>query len=133
MRREQAAVHAQHDNGDHATLGLYISGFILSLVFTLTSFGLVEAHVRSGHARFSHPVLIGATMVLALAQFVAQIYFFLHLGRETKPRWKLLVLGFMVLVVLIVVIGSVWIMYNLNYRMTPQQMNTYMLNQNGGI
>lgn len=132
MSRNQAPVHARHD-GDHATLGLYISGFILSLVFTLTSFWLVEQHVRSGHTTFSHPLLIGVTMVLALAQFMAQIYFFLHLGRETKPRWKLLVLGFMILVVLIVVIGSIWIMYNLNYRMSPQQMNTYMLNQNGGI
>lgn len=82
---------------------------------------------------FSHPFLIGATAILALAQFFAQLYYFLHLGRETKPRWKLLVLCFMILVVLIIVVGSIWIMYNLNYRMSPQQMNTYMLNQNGGI
>jgi len=132
MAKMQTPVHAQHET-DHATLGLYISGFLLSLLFTLTAFGLVEEHVHSGHTVFSHQFLIGATVVLALAQFFAQIYFFLHLGRETKPRWKLLVLFFMVLVVLIVVIGSIWIMYNLNYRMTPDQINQYMINQNGGI
>ena len=132
MNRDQAPVHARHQS-EQATLGLYVSGFVLSLLFTLTAFGLVEAHVHSGHTVFSHPFLIGTTAVLALAQFCAQLYFFLHLGRETKPRWKLLVLGFMILVVLIIVVGSIWIMYNLNYRMTPQQMNTYMLNQNGGI
>lgn len=132
MNHEQSPVHARHEH-DQATLGLYVSGFILSLAFTLSSFALVEEHVHSMHTVFTHPFLIGATMILALAQFFAQLYYFLHLGRETKPRWKLLVLGFMIIVVLIIVVGSVWIMYNLNYRMTPQQMNTYMLNQNGGI
>jgi cytochrome o ubiquinol oxidase subunit IV len=132
MNRDQAPVHAKHED-DQATLSLYISGFILSLIFTLSAFALVEEHIHSGHTVFTHPFLIGATVILALAQFFAQLYFFLHLGRETKPRWKLLVLCFMVLVVFIVVFGSIWIMYNLNYRMTPQQMNTYMLNQNGGI
>lgn len=132
MNRDEIPVHARHDT-DEATLSLYMGGFVLSLLFTLTAFGLVEYHIHSHYTVFSHPFLIGATALLALAQFAAQIYFFLHLGRETKPRWKLLVLFFMILVVLIVVIGSIWIMYNLNYHMTPQQINTYMLNQNGGI
>lgn len=132
MQKDQSPVHASHDS-PHATLGLYINGFILSIFFTLFAYGLVEDHIRSGHTVFTHPFLIGATAILALAQFFAQMYFFLHLGSETRPRWKLLVLFFMILVVLIVVAGSIWIMYNLNYRMTPQQINTYMLNQNGGV
>ncbi len=132
MQRDHTPVHARHE-ADQATLDLYISGFVLSLLFTFSAFGLVEYHIQSHHTVFSHPFLIGATVILAMAQFFAQMYFFLHLGRETKPRWKLLVLFFMILVVLIVVVGSIWIMYNLNYRMTPQQMNTYMLNQNGGL
>lgn len=132
MNRDQTPVHARHDT-EQATLGLYINGFVLSIFFTLIAFGLVEYHIHSGHTVFTHPFLIGATVTLALAQFFAQMYFFLHLGRETKPRWKLLVLFFMILVVFIVVAGSIWIMYNLNYHMTPQQINTYMLNQNGGV
>ena len=132
MNRDQIPVHARHDT-EQASLGLYVSGFVLSLVFTLSAFGLVEAHLHSHHTVFTHPFLISTTVILALAQFCAQLYFFLHLGRETKPRWKLLVLFFMLLIVLVVVMGSIWIMYNLNYRMTPQQINTYMLNQNGGI
>jgi len=39
----------------------------------------------------------------------------------------------MILVVMILVGGSLWIMKNLNYRMTPEQMNQYMIDQNGGI
>lgn len=127
---DQQPIHAQHET-DRPTLGLYISGFILSLVFTLGSFFLVEAHLH--HNNYSRAFLIGATAVLALAQFFVQLYCFLHLGHETRPRWKLLVLIFMILVVLILVFGSLWIMYNLNYHMTSQQMNTYMRHQDGGV
>jgi cytochrome o ubiquinol oxidase subunit IV len=128
----QPSVHAQHET-DQASYGLYIAGFVLSVALTLTAYTFVYMHVHSEHEMFTHPLLRGLTDTLAIAQFFAQIYFFLHLGRETKPRWKLLVLSFMVLVVMIIVFGSLWIMSNLNYRMTPQQMNQYMINQNGGI
>lgn len=63
--------------------------------------------------------------ILAFGQFVVQLVYFLHLGTEQKPRWKLLVFWFMIVVVLIVVVGSLWIMYNLNYNMImpPENMN----------
>jgi hypothetical protein len=35
------------------------------------------------------------------------------------------------MVVCILVFGSLWIMNNLNYRMTPQQIQSYMDNQTG--
>jgi cytochrome o ubiquinol oxidase subunit IV len=57
--------------------------------------------------------------------------FFLHLGRETRPRWKLAVFLFMLGVILILVFGSLWIMTNLNYRMMPKQMVQYMNSQAG--
>jgi cytochrome o ubiquinol oxidase operon protein cyoD len=129
---DKPPVIAEHET-DQPTLGLYLVGFSLSLLFTLTAYTFVYIHVHSQHEVFGHPFLRVLTDVLALAQFGTQLYFFLHLGRETKPRWKLLVLAFMVMIVLILVGGSLWIMKNLNYRMTPQQMNQYMLNQNGGI
>jgi len=40
-------------------------------------------------------------------------------------------LGAMVIVVLILVIGSLWIMGNLNARMTPAQEQQYMSAQGG--
>jgi cytochrome o ubiquinol oxidase operon protein cyoD len=56
--------------------------------------------------------------------------FFLHLGRESKPRWNLNALLFAVLVVVIIVFGSLWIMHNLNYHMqNPQQINKYLRSQ----
>jgi cytochrome o ubiquinol oxidase subunit IV len=80
---------------------------------------------------FSNIVLTTVIVILALVQFIVQVVFFLHLGRETKPRWKLAVMLFMIMVVLILVGGSLWIMSNLTVRMTPQQENNYMNNQQG--
>ncbi len=129
MSRKDSAIIAQHEPY-RANLSTYISGFVLSVVLTMVAYlGVVD------HA-FKSNALIAFIIGLALIQFLVQLFFFLHLGRETKPRWKLMVLGFMVTVVLILVIGSLWIMYNLNYRMMPKtrsQVNTYLNQQNGGI
>jgi cytochrome o ubiquinol oxidase operon protein cyoD len=122
-------VTISHHSAEHGTLRTYVIGFVLSIVFTLTSYLLVVNRKYSS----SVGLIIFFIVCLALAQFMAQLYFFLHLGKETKPRWKLFVFGFMVTVVLILVFGSIWIMNNLNYRMTPDQINQYMNSQGGGF
>jgi cytochrome o ubiquinol oxidase subunit IV len=128
-----SVVASSHEAGMHVTLKSYVVGFILAVTLTCTSFALVHIHVAHHH-EFPPDSFMGIALpFLALVQFFVQLFFFLHIGKETKPRWKLLVLGFMILIVLILVIGSLWIMHNLNYRMTPQQINTYMLHQDGGI
>ena len=127
MSKHQNVIVAEHDI-DHGTLKTYISGYIASIVLTVTAYLAVSHRLLSGNNG-----LIAVVVGLALAQFLVQLVFFLRLGRETKPRWKLLVFGFMVMVVCILVFGSLWIMSNLNYRMTPAQINTYMKNQDGGF
>lgn len=107
----------------------YVSGFLLSVALTLAAFGLVEAHLHNAHHEASNNPLIAMLIGLAIIQFLIQLTFFLHLGREASPRWKLWTFGFMLGVVLIVVIGSLWIMSNLNYRMMPDQMNHYLQDQ----
>ena len=61
--------------------------------------------------------LIYAIIVLALAQALVQLLFFLHVGQEAKPRWETRAFCFMVLILLIIVIGSLWVMHDLNDRM----------------
>jgi cytochrome o ubiquinol oxidase operon protein cyoD len=109
------------------TVKSYVVGFVTSLVLTLGAYFLVTQQA------LSRRLLIGAVATLALAQAFVQLFFFLHLGRETKPRWKLVVLLFMLMVVAILVFGSLWIMYNLNYHMTPQQIYKYLNGQGDGI
>lgn len=105
-------------------LGLYIVGFLLSLGLTLAAYYLVTSHNYFGWG------LMAGVAALAIVQCIVQLVFFLHLGVQ-KPRWRLGVFLFMLLVLLIIVVGSLWIMHNLNYRMTPEQMKSYMNSQQG--
>jgi cytochrome o ubiquinol oxidase operon protein cyoD len=124
MSKQDKVVVAQHDT-NRGTLASYVTGYIFSIYLTFAAYLMVYNHL------FSNIVLTTVIVILALVQFIVQVLFFLHLGRETKPRWKLAVMLFMIMVVLILVGGSLWIMSNLNTRMTPQQMNNYMNNQQG--
>ena len=101
----------------------YITGFVLSLLLTLTAFLAVDKNW------FSTSVLIGLVTTLALIQFCVQMYYFLHLGQEEKPKLKLMAFWFMLLVVSILVFGSLWIMNNLDYNMNPSQTQHYIEKQ----
>lgn len=119
-----SVIHGQMD-AERGTSRSYATGFALSIILTLLAYVGTVKHVLRGKS------LMVALLALAVVQFVVQLFFFLHIGRETKPRWKLLMLFLMIIFVLIVVLGSIWIMYNLNYRMSPEQINQYMKNQAG--
>ena len=112
------------------TIKRYVIGFSLSLILTLTAYFLVVERVVN--AKWVLAGLIGA---LAIGQFITQMTLFLRLGQEPKPKFKLLIFGFMMSVVIILVAGSIWIMYNLNYRMdiTPQRISNYLKQQDGGF
>ena len=88
----------------------YIVGLVLSLLFTGSAFWIV--HVKW----IDSPEMI---LTLALLQFIAQLIFFLHLGKESKEHWNLIVFGFASLVVIIVLFGTLWIMFGLNERVMP--------------
>ena len=103
--------------------GKYIVGFVSSVVVTLIAYVLVT------HATHNESIVAGTISFLALVQFGLQMIFFLHIGEEGQPRWKQLVMWFMLGIVIIIVGGSVWIMNNLNYRMTPEQMQQYLKSQ----
>lgn len=48
-----------------------------------------------------------------------QLFFFLHLGQESKPYWNSQLFLFMLTILVILVIGSLWIMHNLSYNVMP--------------
>lgn len=107
-----------------ATVMPYVAGFISAIVLTLLAYFIVTMElVASDMAKWM-------IMGLAVVQLMVQLVFFLHLGRDKKSRWNVASFYFMLIVLLIVVIGSLWIMENLNYNMmTPDQMNEYMLKE----
>lgn len=110
-----------------ALLGSYTTGFVLSIGLTLVAYFGVVAHW------LSRDWTVFLLLALAVIQFAVQLFFFLHIGRERKPRWRLLTLFIAIIVVLIVVLGSIWIMYNLDYRMMPEKIQHYLQTQDGGI
>lgn len=135
----------QTSESSQGSLKAYITGFIYSLALTLTAYMLVSIHVSSGHTSFSDHILLIAIVVLAIVQLATQLVFFLHLDKESKPRWNLTAAAFALIVVLIVVIGSLWIMANLSYHhehsygvthdghplTSPSQTNQYIIHDEG--
>lgn len=104
----------------------YVYGFALSLLMTFVAYVLVTDELLTMNA------LLIALSVLALVQTLIQLYYFLHISEDTKPRYRLMTFGFMALVLLIIVAGSLWIMYHLNYnmmQMSPSEKNQYMITQ----
>ena len=71
-------------------------------------------------------------LVLAALQFIVQTYYFLHLRGESKPRWRSWTFVYTIAMMLIIVVGSLGVMYNLNYRMgmTGDQMEQKLLEEN---
>lgn len=95
----------------HGTLRAYLIGLVLSLILTSTSFLLVWLRP------FSNGAIFYTIVALAVVQAIVQLLFFLHLGQEAKPRWETVVFTFVSTILLAVVVGSLWIMYDLDMRM----------------
>lgn len=106
----------------------YITGYVLSTILTLAAYVLVSVHINHQHNYPSDSFMQIALPVLAVIQLFVQMILFLGLGRDKKPRWNTYAFIFAGTIVLIIVIGSLWIMSNLNYRMmySPNQINKYL-------
>jgi len=110
---------------DEASLKGYIIGFVGSIILTMTAYLLVRFD------QLNQPIMVGILAILAFSQFILQLVFFLHLGKEFSPRLKLIVFLVMIMVVFILVGGSIWIMHNLDGRMfTVKYMERYMQQEN---
>ncbi len=121
MSSKKSEIIVSRHAAGHATYGSYATGFILSIVLTLIPFAIVLNEWLRGWS------LVLCLMFFAVLQLMVQLQFFIHLGHDPKPRWNKLVFVFMALVLLIVVLGSLWIMKNLNYHMkSPSEINTYI-------
>jgi len=109
------------------TFARYGIGFVASIILTVVAFAVVMYHL------FTMQIMIVVIVGLAVVQLFVQLFFFLHINEGYRPRWRLMFLGFAVLVMFIIVGGSLWIMAGLNYNMMPDNMDssTYMHNNEG--
>jgi cytochrome o ubiquinol oxidase operon protein cyoD len=105
------------------TLKSYVVGYLLSIGLTLVAYLIAAGNLLAAKG------IAVTVMLLALIQLFVQLVFFLHLSTKSQSRWNLVLLSFALIVVIILVGGSLWIMYNLNYNMTPAEMLKYMNGQ----
>ncbi len=103
----------------------YITGFILSLLFTFSAYFIVVNHLASLW------ILIAIILTLAVLQLMVQLIFFLHLGHESKPHWNLTFFLSTFFFVLFIVISSIWIMTHLNYNMSAGRMDKFITHDEG--
>jgi cytochrome o ubiquinol oxidase operon protein cyoD len=98
----------------HGSLRDYLCGFFVSLILTAIPFWLV----MSG-ALDSKIATALAITVFAVAQIIVHMVYFLHMNTRSEGGWTIMALVFTLILVVIVLIGSLWIIYHLNANMMP--------------
>lgn len=95
----------------HGSVKEYIQGLILSIVLTAIPFGIVMTGAITGG------VAVAIIMLCAVAQVFVQLVFFLHMNTSSEQMWNVISAVFVVVLVAILIIGSIWIMNHLNHNM----------------
>ncbi len=109
---------APHDSMLSETVSDVI-GLALALVLTGISFWVASTSTLWG------PGIAVGLVVLAIAQMGVHLVFFLHITSGPDNTNNVLALAFGVMIVLLVMIGTIWIMGHLAANMgpTPEIMN----------
>ena len=94
----------------------YLVGLFLATFITVVAFFIAGTHLVWG------PSIPLALVVLAIAQIGVHLVFFIHITTGPDNTNNVLALAFGVLIVMLIIIGSLWIMSNLGQNMTPMQM-----------
>ena len=112
-----AEAHGDHhdDGHDHGSVRSYLTGFILSVILTAIPFAIVMA------GGFESRFLTAAVVVgMAIVQILVHMVYFLHMNTRSDEGWTMMALIFTVVILVIVLSGSLWVMYNMNTNMMPQ-------------
>jgi len=96
-----------------ANVRSYVIGLSLAALLTVASFWVLQTKLIWA------PGIGMALAVLAVAQMGVHLVFFLHITTGPDNTNNVLALAFGVLIVSLVVIGSLWIMANLNHHHMP--------------
>ena len=107
------ANHDTHHHGGaaHGSVKEYVVGLLLSIILTAIPFGMVMLDMISGV-----PAII-IILVCAVGQMFVQLVFFLHMNASSEQIWNTTSAIFVVVLVAILIIGSIWIMAHLNHNM----------------
>jgi cytochrome o ubiquinol oxidase operon protein cyoD len=110
--------HGHDDHADHGSLKSYTIGFVLSVILTAIPFWLVMGKVFDKSSTTALVIL-----AFAAVQIVVHMVYFLHMNSKAEGGWSMLALIFTVVLVVILLSGSLWVMYHLNHNMMPGMMS----------
>ncbi len=113
-----------HDHGvqlPHATFRGYMTGFVLAVILTVIPFWLVMGDVLD-----SKSATIAIILALGAVQIVVHVVYFLHMDAKAEAGWNLMSFLFTATLILVILVGSIWIMSHLhdNTRPPPTLLET---------
>lgn len=100
----------EHSENHGPKLGSYLIGFVLAVVLTAIPFTLVAMNALSTSGLFATIAIAGVVQVFV------HLKFFLHLSLKHTPGENILALAFAAVLVMIMIGGTLWIMYNTGLR-----------------
>jgi cytochrome o ubiquinol oxidase operon protein cyoD len=99
------------------TVGQHIRSYVMGIVFatglTIASFYFARSTLIWA------PGIPDLLIMLAIAQMGIHLVFFLHISSGPDSTNNVLALAFGVLIVMVIIVGSLWIMAHLNHNMMP--------------
>ena len=126
MANAHPAGHVTTGAGEsHGSYRSYVIGFVISVILTAAAFWAV---MRPG---MSHTAIVSTIIALAVVQILVHLIFFLHLNASSDQRWNVTAFAFAVLVVVIMIVGSLWIMSNVAGHMTGNDISPAVAGQSG--
>ena len=93
----------------------YLIGLALATLITIVAFFVSQTSL------VWQPSIPIALVVLAIAQMGVHLVFFLHITTGPESLNNMLALAFGLLIVFLLLVGSLWIMANLNHNMVPME------------
>ena len=106
--------HGHDVHEAHGSFRGYVIGFVLSVILTAIPFWLVMSGV------LGNPALTGfIIMAFAVVQIIVHMIYFLHMNFRSEGGWSILAMAFTIILVVILLSGSMWVMYHLNTNMMP--------------
>ncbi len=106
------------ESGD--AVGSYLVGLGLATLLTAVSFFV------AGTTLVWAPSIPVALVVLAIAQMGVHLVFFLHITTGPDNTNNVMALAFGVLIVLVLMVGTIWVMTTMNHNMMPMDQTMHM-------
>lgn len=106
---QQPALHST--GAGQGSFKSYAIGFVCSIILTALAYGLVLSGL------LPQSTTVGTILVLAVAQILVHLHYFLHLDGSSAARWNLLAIIFTVLIMVLFIGGTLWIMHHLSSRL----------------